>query len=624
MATKRHWMLTYGLRMAEPTRKKNKKHGTVVVLPFPPALDETSLVFLTTHKTNPCLVDLTELRDGRYGSESITTCVGDFSGRPLLIQQLLPHIRAIHLAQAKKSIEQLISTLRTYWRLFDECDALPINQRPKPVEGVAELNDLHDRLQVRNRVHGNHTRSFVRLANAARKQVGLTQLDWTPMDPDRGKVRVALEMAQTRALYHEVKSHVRRIYTAWENDAGLVPSKRDCLFILTFLLIKTGWNEAVALNIDCEDYLRAHVGDADRHLLHSIKVRAGGTEQVHVGQNKEEWSPGNLVKKMIERSEPLRDLLREQLAQLEMQTEGQLLTDAQTLQIAVLKQSIRSPWLHATMSWRCNIEDFDQNDPEWAIKALVHIDISNQGFPGRTNLITYLQGQANATLASHGHAPIDKITLSDLRDAYINWAYSSNGYEWMMAKLAAGHTTIQAAISYLRTRALKQHGETAVRQLTTIVFDEIKTRNRLDPIFLYARVNRGSVSEEQRQRWAQGKDRTRVGTGCADFKHPPKHMAPHHQEGKGCRTQRCTLCEHGVVFHDSYHHLARRKAELLDYQSKVGMMIWATTDFPEEVLKLEQTLAAYDQTLVAESLAHWQEEINAGRHIPPTFEGSYE
>ena len=71
-----------------------------------------------------------------------------------------------------------------------------------------------------------------------------------------------------------------------------------------------------------------------------------------------------------------------------------------------------------------------------------------------------------------------------------------------MAKLAAGHTTIHAAISYLRTRALNQHGETAVRQLTAIVFDEIKTQKRLDPIFLYARVNRGPVSEEQRQRWA--------------------------------------------------------------------------------------------------------------------------
>ena len=611
--------------MAEPNRKKNKKQGKANVLQLPPAVDETSLVFLTTHKTNPCLVDLTEFRDGGKapigrGSQNWS---GDFSGRPLLIKQLLPHIRAIHLAQAKKSIEQLVIALRTYWRLFDECDALPMNQRPKPVEGVAELNDLHDRLQVRNRVDGNQTRMFVRLAKAARKQLGLTQLDWTPMDRDRGKVRVALEMTQTRALYHAVKSHVRRIYTAWENDAGLVPSKRDCRYIIAFLLIKTGWNEAVALNIDCEDYLRAHVGDPDRHLLHSIKVRAGGTEQVHVGQNKEEWSPGNLVKKMIERSEPLRDLLREQLAKLELQTEGQLLTDAQTLQIVLLKQSIRSPWLHATMSMKCNIEDFDPKNPDWRIRALTAADVNARNFSG-VNLITHLQSEANLVLASHRHPLIEEITLSDVRDAYINWAYSSSGYEWMMAKLAAGHTTIQAAISYLRTRALKQHGENAVRQLNAILFDEIKTRHRLEPIFLYARVNRGSVSEEQRQRWAQGKDRTRVGTGCVDFKHPPKHMAPHHQEGKGCRTQRCTLCEHAIVFQDSYHHLARRKAELMEHQGKVGMMVWAATDFPDELIKLEQTLAGYDHALVAESLAHWQEEINTGRHIPPTFEGSYE
>lgn len=611
--------------MAEPTRKKNKKHGIANVVTFPQAIDETSLVFLTTHKTAPCWVELTEFRDGGTGpiGTGSQRWGGDFSGRPQLIEQLLPHIRAIHGSHSEKSIEALMAALRTYWRLFDAFDALPMDQRPQRVEGVAELNDLHDRLQVRNRVYGEYTRLFVRLANAARKRLGLTQLDWTPNDSDGAKVRVALEMVQTRALYHAVKHHVRRTYTRWENDATLVPSKRDCLYILVFVLIKTGWNEAVALNIDCRDYLRPHMGDPDRHVLHSIKVRAGGTEQVHVGQNKEEWSPGNLVKKVIERSEPLREPLRKRLEKLEEQTKGQRLTDAQTLEIAQLKQAIRSPWLHATRPGRHKMEDFDPNDPVWNVKELTKSDVGSNAFKN-VKLIRHLQGEANAVLANHGHPLIEEITLSDLRDAYINWAYSSNGFEWMMAKLAAGHTTIHAAISYLRTRALKQHGETAVRQLTAIVFDEIKTQKRLDPIFLYARVNRGPVSEEQRQRWAQGKDRTRVGTGCADFKHPPKHMAPHHQEGKGCRTQRCTLCDHAVVFHDSYHHLARRKAELLDHQGNVGMLIWETTDFPDELLKLEETLVRYDQTFVANSLAYWQEEVKAGRHIPPTFEGAYE
>ena len=610
--------------MAEPTRKKNKKYSTAVVHPFPQAIDEESLVFLSTHKTNPCLIDLTPFRTGVETSSKIHRWGGNFSGRPLLIQQLLPHIKAIHSDQTVKSIHSLMGTLRVYWRLFDECDALPQGQRPKTVKGVAELNDMHDRMQVRNRINENETRRFMRLANAARKQLGLSLLDWTPNYLDRGKVRIALEMSQTRALYHAVKEHVRRTYFSWESDTSLMPSKHDCLFILTFLLIKTGWNEAVALNIDCENYLRPHMGDPDRHVLHSIKVRAGGTEQVHVGQNKEEWSPGNLVRKLIERNEPLRVLLRNQLAQLEQETKGQRLSDVQTLQIAQLKNRIRSPWLHVTSAWGGNVKGFNATDSAWRIKELIYSDITHRNFSGKVDLIRYIQGQANATLASRQQPLIEKITLSDLRDAYINWAYSSTGYEWMMAKLAAGHTSIQAAISYLRTRALKQHGETAVRKLTTIVFDEIKTRKRLEPIFLYARVNRGSISEEQRQRWIQGKDRTRVGTGCADFKNPPKYIAAHHQEGKGCRTQRCTLCDHAIVFHDSYHHLARRKAELLDHQSKVGMMMWASSDFPDELLKLEEVMTNYDKTLIAESLAHWQSEINAERHIPPTFEGMYE
>jgi hypothetical protein len=54
------------------------------------------------------------------------------------------------------------------------------------------------------------------------------------------------------------------------------------------------------------------------------------------------------------------------------------------------------------------------------------------------------------------------------------------------------------------------------------------------------------------------------------------------------------------------------------------LMVWATTDFPGELRKVEQTLTSYDPASVIQSLTHWQEEINAGRHTPPIFEGSYE
>jgi len=124
-------MQKWGPPMAEPSRKKNKEHGTANVLPFPQVIDETSLVFVTTHATTPCMIDLTEFRDGGVGFGS-AKWGGDFSGRPLLIEQLLPHIRAIYSSQSEASIDRFMSGLRTYWRLFDECDALPPDQRPKP------------------------------------------------------------------------------------------------------------------------------------------------------------------------------------------------------------------------------------------------------------------------------------------------------------------------------------------------------------------------------------------------------------------------------------------------------------------------------------------------------------
>jgi hypothetical protein len=119
--------------MAEPTRKKNKNHGTVNVLLFPSNFDEASLVFLSAHKTRPCLVDLTEFHDGSTGpsGKGTNSWGGDFTGRPLLIKQLLPHFRAIYSSQTEGSIENAIHALRAYWRLFDECDTLYI--RPNEV-----------------------------------------------------------------------------------------------------------------------------------------------------------------------------------------------------------------------------------------------------------------------------------------------------------------------------------------------------------------------------------------------------------------------------------------------------------------------------------------------------------
>lgn len=376
--------------------------------------------------------------------------------------------------------------------------------------------------------------------------------------------------------------------------------------------MRTGWNAQTALDLDVEGNWRApHPTSPEHHLIRSTKTR-GNTEQVAVGLEKSQTSPGRLLDVLLERTAPLRALVKKKLSALEAQYRIAP-SEELRLEIAEIRARSKSPWLFVDVS--------RQN-------TVLCLTLKTYGLLQRQSVLRLWIREMNAkTLtSSKANKPFlvpETFTISDFRDAYVDFAYEASGFNWLVAKLAAGHPSLNSLKDYLRKRRWKAEGEKKVSAVQEALWKEITERRIVDPVFLRALVDRGTISEEQRQRWLDHKDRTRVGTGCRDFKNPPKSVAPEHVPGTGCRVQRCTLCSHAIVFQDSISHLARRLSELETLREKLPLITWLQSSFLEEVEATEAALSLFDLAKVRELTQHWHAEIASGRHTVLQFEGAY-
>lgn len=596
---------------------------------------------------------------------------GPFSGRPTLISEIGAHLQATY-GQSPRSVWAAIrSALRTFWRLLDQCDDFA------PVQCVADLNDVHGALQFREGVIAECTNYFLYGANAERVRQGLSKLYW-PRTERQSKTKDLPAIEHIKPLYHELSHRIRDMMRRWDSadreaetgqdmlvhvragrrirewaDGDLYatyraigkelnhpcpsmetvkrvvdmqysrlqsaffevvfahyPSREDIQNLFMLFLIKTGWNAATAIRLDIsseEKWFRRHPTSPEHHIIYGIKRRGSRrTEQVAIGLNKSQLSAGNLIRALVDRTEPLRNHLTQELADL---MEKKSKSEADVSRIEELHVLIASPWL------------FVSSRNHNKISALTIDDHTVTG-SGRLSMIKQLIRDVNCSLSKEKQIP-ESIRLTEVRDVFISFAYSNSGFSWLVAQLAAGHSSVETLRSYLRRFRWKLHGEKKTRSFLDALWTEIEKRRVVDPAILYAMVERGEISEEQRQRWMRFKDRTRIGTGCKDFFRPPKEIAPNHKEGEGCRSQRCTLCHYGIVFADSVDFLARRLAELKKLKQDIPLATWHSSSFPLEELATEKTLQLFDAQEVAARLSYWQAEIASGAHTPFEFEGEY-
>lgn len=439
-------------------------------------------------------------------------------------------------------------------------------------------------------------------------------------DPVPGRLTVSRFLRKTEEslrVFPGPWGPARALYTT------LYPSKADAQNFLYLFLLRTGWNAQVALALDIStpDWSRPHPTSADHVLVYSTKSR-GNTVQVHPSRVKGQLEAHNLIRALLKQTAPLRAKAKAQLDALEVALAADPGNAELDADVAVARATVRSPWLF-----------FDSKDigkvQALSLENYLYKDGKTQAWTAfikqhneRVTALHARQVAAGETVAAPTLLP-GSLQLSDLRDAFVSHAYAASGYSWLMAKLAAGHTSVRSMQNYLRHRQWRAFGEKQIHKVQESLWSEVKVHRRVEPAFLRALVERGDLSEEQRQRWLARKDRTRMGTGCRDFTHPPEYLAPEHQEGAGCRVQRCVLCPHAVVFDDSLPALTRRKAELLALQEQVPVATWLESSFPDELEALDATLADFDADAVGAQLQHWQTEITAGRHRVLQFEGAY-
>lgn len=617
-----------------------------------------SLEFWTDHPTKPGKISLTEFANGK--SSSHAHWGGDFSGRPQLINELAPHIYMIYRLSPEMSCVNLINTLRFWWRLFDEYEALA------PVKTVVDINQIHEAAQLRKNAAVVRTNAFLALVNACRLQLGLGRLFWIKREAS-GVQKDLITHEQVKLVYEELK---RRAWNAldkikksrvlngnsrinhlgeWTSESDTwpyadrvathrwvaaqlghpCPAKRQmrkvsrtlgewntaiiedtyftlsdiqALFFLTILL--TGWNTETVLSIDIDaDPIIPHPTSSGFMLLRSIKTR-GNTEQIAICQAKRELAPTNLIAEIIRVTQPLREYLRKQLSQLA--------PDADRSRRIELERSVRSVWLYPVRNG--------------VIRRLVMSDATRAlaGDDGRKlDYLPRLADDLNRKISDpKAHLSLS-LSSRNLRDAFISFAYANNGYSWLIAKLAAGHSDLNTTRTYLAKTHWARFGRSKVRKLTEALWREIGERRIVEPAFLFAMVQRGEITEVQRERWLKYKDRTRVGVGCKDFKHPPKTLVPEHKEDMGCRAFRCTLCPHAVVFQDSLDHLARRGAELEWARENIPLVSWEQSIFPEELDSLEVVFQLFPSDKVDAHRSEWKRKIECGEHSPRLQEGEY-
>lgn len=656
--------------MSEPGRKKHKARKPVPVAAAVPEGTDP-LVFFTTHKHRPGVVDLNELARGMSNAKGgLTKWKGPFTGRPILINELAPHLKATYGGTPQTTLRTLKQNLRAWWRLFDQYEDVA------PVRMLEDITDVHGALVVRAKLAGSAVSGFLALVNRARTARHLPQLYWpTPQGNDAPSWLP--DPKDVARLYHHLKRQVfatldrwsaadaaaqigpdwsgnftsRPPRTPWSTEEmhatfrgivrrcdhpcpdlteahaalgardtkalqhrftlvyGLYPCAADVKLFLYIFLLRTGWNAQVAIDLDISsDCVVPHPTSQAHHVVRSVKTR-GNTEQVAIGLNKSQLSPGNLIQALVERTKPLHEHLKAELAKREALLQVSSTDVELRLEVAELRRQVKSPWLFVDAKRGARISSLNLNN-------------YNGGGEGAVTFKTLLQ-DLNESLPVVQTVD-NRITLSDFRDAYVAFAYERSGYNWLVAKLAAGHMGIKSLKTYLRHRQWKAHGEKKVGAFTEAMWDEIKTHRVVDAAILHARVQRGEITDAQRRRWLAGKDRTRCGVGCKDFQHPPKHIVPEHRPGDGCRVQRCTLCHHAVVLRDSLPHLARRKAELIFIKHHVSLTTWGQSSFEVELQSTDTTLGEFDAQEVQRQLAHWTAEIEAGRHVVFHFEGAYE
>jgi len=364
--------------------------------------------------------------------------------------------------------------------------------------------------------------------------------------------------------------------TTWsELVSAIVPSILEIGALVILVSMETGWIDAV-WGVDLEDewftLRRGHdimsLKKTDSIVLHSTRPKTYGRVAA-VGLAGSKFRSFQLIRALVDRTEFLRQCLRERLQLLEAQEKKVAIA----AEIKKIKQRLRSPWLYYNSKGN-------------------GIDAVALGDGGSVNYaLSFLKAKAIEALSSEQKhddtliTGINALKWSDCRDALATHIYDASGGNIFLVKQALDHNNVSTTRMYLRQRRQIRERFAAFRKVTNTILEEVKNGNSVDPTILFLSVNYRDFGEVDRERLKSF--RTRLGMGCSNPTSPDSFLAPHHIEGTFCLVQRCVLCRHGIIFKDAYKDLAIRRADLVWLRSNTPPNRWLTSNLSWELEAIE-------------------------------------
>lgn len=554
------------------------------------------------------LVDLRDFAAGRHDvRKQGKLWNGPFSGRPELIAEMVPAIQDHLMPLAEKSVDQFLTALRSWWRLFD---ALEATTSPKTVlKSTAQLTELHCQLARDQGMARLTFGNFLLLANKTRASLGLKQLFWRRPELI-ASTRHLPPQWQTDLVRHELKHRWFAIARRLDASAASFPDGDDIRCAFQLCLATTGWNPAVFLSLNVEDsFIQEHPKDPTRYILRGFKDR-GGSEQVSEGLFKSQGGAGFMLRFLLENTQPLRDRLKQELQQCRVALDSVSTSDfehriALQERVRTLERGVRSLWLYVSkfspgVNW---LRDKSINNGDYLATVIADIN---------------MRQPADKQLA--------RLTPSDLRDAFAARVYHSSGGSILAVMKALNHKRLSTTGIYLNNTLLKEEHAKMFATYSEALWHEVKIHRRIDPSIIAKWSRDGNVTEEHRQRLETYRKllRSRIGVGCKDPLNPPTRLAPNFKaDGKEhCFVQRCLLCtEHAVVFPDSLPGICKRLAELHYLKANMSLPAYLQSAFGTEIENAELILHGFDQDEVRHHLDDWQERIASGTHRVVEFDG---
>lgn len=553
-----------------------------------PPEPQSPLQFWVKHPSQDTFVDLTIFADGNQEEIFYSgKWNGGYSGRPWLICQLLPALKANLLGISSDTVRYRISALRMWWRLFDRVEkaAEQAGETDVRLEDVRQLTRVYRDYACQNGMYRTTFNFFTAIADASLKELGAPKLYWdSPVDPKANRhLPPEIETAVLRIALKQAWQAVRRRWSLMDRlqDANTVPITEEennffkhwryfnkmqrkynvALPTTEQLIGKHGWNrfkKSKGLSIST---LRETVFPSmwDAHTAFHMCLANTG------------WNPAVLAMLDVKFEESfLRNHPQDESRYILVGTKARAFGREQY--VGGLWKTTWGPgpiirdWLKRVVPLRKQLKDmllFEQDRYGAMLesgapydelvkqhKVIQRLDRGTRSvwlFVGKTGYIgwvestierhylngedvsylDYLTCKINEEREARGEFLISSVKASDFRDIFAMYIWRQSGSNILVLMRLLHHAQLKTTQRYVDNNILNTERDHKIRTFVEDLFSELG-QGRLDITILAHRQQFGSVTPEMEKRLHDYRalERSRLSFGCKSPHNPQVLYSP--------------------------------------------------------------------------------------------------